>query len=112
MTTTPSFERLLKKLTERTLAGIAAWSPGSRDDTFIWSGTSASVVLSTKDQDGVSPYVVRLVDNAGRIVEEELFANDSNQALIPLVRDLYAVARANALNIDGTIEGLLDDLEP
>lgn len=101
--------QLVQKLLERTTNGSASWSPGSRDDTYIWSGSNASVVVLTQDNDSAPPWIVRLVDGAGRIVEEEVFAGDV-QGFV-LVSKLYEAARADALDISATIDGLLNDLD-
>lgn len=99
---------LLETLLQRTQNGKAKWTTGSRDDTYIWSGSAASVVLLTKDNDGFQPWWVRLVDADGRTVEEEEVDVDSD--LYNLLADLYPAARSDALNISSTIDGLLDDL--
>jgi hypothetical protein len=108
----PASSRLIKLLTtlhQRTGKGIQKWTTGSRDDTFIWSGSSASVSMLTRDNDGETPFVVRLIDSEGRIVEEEIF--EFTDESIELVRELYAQARSDALDIDAAIQSLLDDLE-
>lgn len=111
MPASPKLETLIARLIERTRAGAIKWAPASRDDSFIWSGTSASVVLSTKDYDGEAPFVIRLVDDSGRTVEEVVYDMGSNRTDLDLVKEFYHRARSSALSIDDTIEGLLADLE-
>lgn len=86
------------------------WTAGSKEDTFLWSGSSASVVLSTKDNDGEAPWLVRLVDADGRTVESE--SVDGRSEVFAVTEELYSAARASALNIEETIDGLLEDLNP
>lgn len=99
---------LLSALLHATEDSRASWTPGSREDTFVYSGSSASVVLSTQDNDGLVPYVIRLLDAEGRTVEE-LTVGTSGE-LASVTYNLYKAARSDALNIDRTISGLLDDL--
>lgn len=110
MTSSNDLGTLLKTLSARTLADRASWSRGSSDHTFIWSGTSASVVLSSTDQDGVSPYTVRLVDKDERMIEEVQIGPASDPEMLELLTGLYAVARERADRLDGTIAGLMGDL--
>lgn len=106
--TTDKILQLAEKLLERTALGQATWSPGSREDTFIWSGTNASVVLLSKDNDNAPPWLIRLVDGDGRTVEQEPFGGRDRGW--ELVNKLYHAARADALDINATIDSLLDDL--
>ena len=100
---------LAEKLLDRTQIGQASWSPGSRDDTFIWSGTNASVVLLSKDNDNAQPWIVRLVDGSGRTVEQATFVGGDRGW--EMVNRLYQAARSDALDINATIDSLLDDLD-
>lgn len=109
---------LMRRLLQRTHEGVVDWGPGSRADMFIWSGSTASVALFTKDNDGFAPYVVRLTDEGGRPIEEELvgvdrqeFGGGGSNPNFEVVEKLYHLARSKALNIDATIEGLLGELE-
>lgn len=103
------FMQLLDTLLTRTKRGKARWTPGSRDDTFIWSGSSASVAVLTRDNDGAPPWMVRIIDDDGRTIEEEMFL--PNETGYDLVSELYNVARADALDITAAIESLLGDLQ-
>ncbi|MCI4657556.1 hypothetical protein [Cryobacterium zhongshanensis] len=108
MPTSDKFDQLLSKLAQRTYEGKANWRPGSRDDTYVWSGSAASVVLLTKDNDGLPPYWVRLVDADGRAIEEEIV--EPGEDSFDLVTQLYVAARSDALDITSTIDQLLEDL--
>ena len=108
MAVSRKMQALVTALSAKTISGEVKWKTGSRDDAFIWSGTSASVILSTKDGDGEAPWVVRIVDSDGRTVESEVV--DIYHELYAQVDELYALSRASALNIDKTIDELLDDL--
>ena len=99
---------LLRTLLQRTTSGAASWTSGSRDDTYIWSGSSASVAVLTRDNDGASPFIVRLIDGGGRIIEDEVY--EHGDAGYDMISDLYGAARADALDINAAIDGLLDDL--
>ena len=110
-------KELLTRLEERTAGGVASWSSGTRDDTFLFNGSNASVALSTKDNDGIPPYVVTLYDDAGRPVEtyqaayDADFEDDEPSDWYKLVDRLYQGARRNALKIDDVIASLEQDLE-
>ncbi len=108
MIASPKLRELLQTLTRATFEGRANWNKGSRDDTFVWSGSNASVILLTKDNDGAAPYIVRLADAEGRIIESVATMPGGDDTRI--AGELYAAARADALDINATIEGLLDDL--
>lgn len=101
---------LLDTLRGRTDQGAVKWTSGSREDTYLWSGSAASVALSTKDNDSQAPWLIRLIDSDGRVMESEMV--DGASPFFEMVGDLYSGARSSALNIDGTIDGLLDDLGP
>ena len=108
MTASGKLIELLRVLLIRTREGRAPWSPGSRDDTYIWSGSNASVAILTKDNDGQQPWKIQLFDSNGRVIEDETFMpTDPN---FPLVGELYTLARSDALDITSAIDGLLEDL--
>jgi len=106
-------DELLERLKDATRDGRAHWTVASRADTFVWSGSEASVVLSTEDDDGHPPYIVRIVDAEGRTVEEERysFAVDPIPRGAEILATLYDLARSDALDVTSTIKSLLDDLE-
>jgi hypothetical protein len=101
-------EVLIKTLADRTARSRLGWTAASREDTFVWSGTNASVMLYTKDNDGQAPWMLRLIDKDGRIIEEGEYTH--SVYLGEMVGGLYADARSEALDISATIDGLLDDL--
>ena len=109
MTASDRLIQLLTTLMSRTGKGISKWTTGSRDDTYIWSGSSASVALLTRDNDSAPPYTVRLIDSEGRVVEQEMFEFDDFH--FDTVQNLYGLARADALDINAAIDSLLSDLE-
>lgn len=111
MTTPSKLRRLIDRLHDQTNTGSVTWTPGSREDTFIWSGTSASVILSTRDFDGQAPFELAVMDSDGRTVEQATFGGLEGIEDLERVRALYKSARSSALNIDETIDGLLSDLE-
>ena len=109
MAATNKFLKLMRTLVDRTKLGNARWVSGSRDDTFIWSSASGSIVVFPADHDGQQPWSVRVVDSEGRTLEEEVFGrNDDGFAE---AGELYQVARGNALDIDTTIDRMLRDLD-
>ncbi|MFF2605823.1 hypothetical protein [Arthrobacter koreensis] len=108
MALTEKLRKLVDTLVSRTKEGRANWSPGSRDDTFLWSTPSGSVVVFPEDHDDQPPWTVRILGSEGQILEQESFSINDNG--FKAVDELYALARANALDIDSTIDALLEDL--
>jgi hypothetical protein len=104
-------QSLLIRLSERTNAGAITWIQGSTPDTFIYSGTRASVALSTQDGDGAPPYVVTLYDESGNAVDAYTARpTQRNVDWFKIVQRLYQAARRKALNIDVVIDALEADL--
>jgi hypothetical protein len=108
MTASQKFVQLIDALLIRSREGKVSWAPGGRDDTFIWSGSSASVAVLTKDNDGQQPWRIQLYDSSGRVIEDETFLMSS--PYFEQIGELYGLARADALDINAAIDGLLEDL--
>lgn len=109
MASSPKLVKLIHNLVERTERGSAMWTPGSYEDTFLWSSRSGSVAVFPVDHDGQPPWAIRIMDSKGQTLEEEPFR--LGDPAFEVAARLYQVARGNALDIDGTIDKLLDDLD-
>lgn len=116
----PKIERLIQLLDDRTEAGKVRWQPTDKPTSFLSVLSSGSVLVETKDQDGTSPYALRIINDDG-VVTETFYtrhfeaANRSASTERPepwelALRDLHQRARSAALGIDKTISALLDEL--
>lgn len=108
MVETDKLLTLIRALLKQTLARKAGWSVGSREGTFIWSSPSGSVLVFPTDNDGQEPWSVMVLDNDGQTLEIESFSRSSSQ--FELADDLYKSARSSALDIDKTIDSMLEEL--
>jgi len=90
------------------------------DTSFQYSTRESSVVVKSRDRDGVAPYVLQLFNAEGVVVEELETAwmrpDDWGGPSEPAewnepLQALYHAARGDALNIDKVIGSLLDSLK-
>lgn len=100
---------MLERLLVKTQSSNAKWSNGSRSDTFIWSGSKASVAVLSQDNDGQSPYLIRLINEDGLTLEEITQSWDG--PYFQLFKDLYLAARSDALDITLALDSLIEDLD-
>lgn len=108
MSENAKMKKLVSRLLSRTQNQQVSWDTGSNEGSFIWSSKSGSVMLFPRDYDGAAPWSVRLISGDGQIIEEESYGpNDDGYEI---AYDLYRAARSNALDIDRTIDSLLDEL--
>ena len=64
----PRLRRVLEGLLKQTRESSAEWARGSREDAYVYSGTDASLVIQSKDKDGLPPFEVILLDGRGKDV--------------------------------------------
>jgi hypothetical protein len=84
---------LIKLLSDKTRTDQVDWSVGSRADSFIFSGTKASVTIQSVDRDGAPPYEIILMDGAGRIAFEWTTEPENGdpveQAILDILEPMY-----------------------
>jgi hypothetical protein len=111
-------ERLIaitKALLRRTRDGAIEWeirSYGSRDgsEQVDYSTSANTITVKPRDDDGQKPYVL-IVKNSSGIEIDRLdpgeWPDDSSDGALD---ELYTVARRQALDVDRTLDQLLNDL--
>ncbi len=109
MTTPDRLKTLISALINGTRSGKVDWTRASRDDSFAFSGSAASVILSSVDGDAQPPYLLALFDANGSLVEQVTSGNYDEP--YGKLHDLYPLARSNAVNIDSVVDSLLGEIE-
>lgn len=108
MSENTKMKKLINTLLSRTQNGQVSWDSASNEGSFIWSAKSGSVMVFPTDNDGRAPWSVRLIAGDGQTIEEESY--DGGDEDYEIAYDLYRAARSNALDIDRTIDSLLNEL--
>ena len=105
---------LISRLIELTNSGELRWERGGTSDMFEAATSSGVVEIESArgGRTGSYPYTLRINDHAGEEVEriDTLGPEDELGPWDVPLRDLYIAARANALDIAGTVDGLLQSL--
>jgi hypothetical protein len=108
---------LVQKLHAKTLAGGVVWERTSTNNAFQTSFPTFVVRLYERWEDGAeSPdYVISIRDESGLTVERasdvELTKAIPNCNAFAIMRELYTMARRQALNVDSALDSLLAELE-
>jgi hypothetical protein len=104
-------KRLIQGLIAASRSGRVPWGKASDGDAYIFAGTKAGVVVGSVDDDGRSPYFIRVFDNQGALVEE---ANtglpDIDMNLAAAVSELYSLARDLGRNLTPLVNSILQDI--
>jgi hypothetical protein len=100
--------QIVKRLLEQTRAGKLEWSVAG-PTSYVYSTTSSSVTLSCRDGDDNYPYDVTVFNKAGAAVADLEFGSGDYYA--EEVSDLYRLAGRLHLDVDGTLDTLLGELE-
>lgn len=115
------FLETVEQLASRTQSGNIKWKKTDSEDTFLFSGSKSSVIVTKwNDRDGDPMVRVSILnstgDEIGRLESEYLhnpwnettrYTDGENNALLEA---LWESARRTALNIDEVLDSLLDDL--
>ncbi len=103
--------RVLEALRNRTVHEAADWAAGSRPDSYLYSGRKSSVVLQTKDKDGLPPYEVVLLDADGRMTLSWITDTSSSDPIeariFKSLHEIYLFVSARL----GPAADVLNDLE-
>jgi hypothetical protein len=110
MEPSPKVITLIRALTEATIQGKLEWTSAG-DAAFIAQRPQGSVGIMSVTGSGNLPYEFTLYNNEAQPIESlRESGNISNPWDEPL-HALYAAARANAFDIDTTIDTWIDDLK-
>lgn len=113
---------LMKRLLEDTRAGKISWRASGDLSIFSLVTTSGSVIVRSIDGDGQAPFLVELLNPNG--VNIERIESDWEPGTGPQgqrlrigaswnkeLSALFESARSAAINLDGVITGILDEIE-
>ena len=109
-------QELVKRLYEQTDKGKVVWEKTPDKKTFQASFPTHAIRISVKDFFGDAVYEVSIYDKEGDMVEriETNSVWESTTSLpaemSPIVADLYSRARRMALDVDQTLDTLLQTL--
>lgn len=128
MSPDPSQEQLVelaKALLDRTRSGTAKWRGDSTLTSFSVVTRKGSVVIGPRDDDGQPPYNLSVLNAEGQAIQwlaSEWWPVDVRAnplALSPtepapwneVLEDLYRLARASAVDLEGVIGGILEEVD-
>lgn len=96
-------QRLITALLDRTRSGSISWEQGPTY-SYIYRSPTGSIIVRSRDNDGVAPFQVTIANDEGVVVRElnSRGADDIGQ--------LYREARDSASGLDETLDGFLREL--
>lgn len=118
--------RIAKQLLRRTSLGEISWDETDREEDFVYPGTDSSVSIYRNSQVNESrgQYKLTVFSQRGAMVGElrsgTVTRADPNLEGMQVVehapwnevlRELHTAARTSALNVEGILDSLMDDLE-
>lgn len=117
--TDPRFGALLDRLLHLTHTQAIHWSKSisrrSTGEPFSVNLTASTVRIRSKDDDGLAPYVVEVLDSTGVVVEsiERSSFHDAteNSNYNIVLSELYSLARRDALDVNNILDNLIQELD-
>ncbi len=124
VTIASKFGQLVSQLIDSTTAGTVKWRAGFSDTSFVAALKKGSVRIARfeeqwRDDDGVPQlsewYVLEILDLNG-VCGERLSSSPSETGDDSLefpqkpLAELFRLARANAINVDGVVDAILGEL--
>jgi hypothetical protein len=107
----PRIAKIARGLLWRTRHGSVSWEyvNSPRGGESFWHSTEyASIVLRSADGDGQGPYEISVRDGSGAVLERVVTDPFDNSDLGEVLEQLYTAARRKSLNIDETLDRLVD----
>jgi len=98
-------DSIVAALLSRTTDGDASWYEGETD-SYVYESGSATVIIKSRDNDGVAPYQLRILNEDGAVVST-VNSDYSDSSALAL---LYLAARESVRKVDHTLDTLLRDL--
>ncbi len=105
-TSPPSLDDLLRVLNVATDKNRLHWTTTAEEDTFRTDFGHGLVRISKTE--GFSRYVLSLLDREGVLLEEY---QPSGEGLLNVIEALYKKVRRQALDLDGKLQGVYDQLK-
>lgn len=116
MSTEERLLKLVQGLLAKTKSGDVVWERTSATDVFQAAFPRYTVKVSERG-DASEPlltnYVVSIFDEAGTIIERASYLDLGKSSQVnnfELMKELYSVARRQALGVDGALDTLLSEL--
>ena len=117
MSTEEKILKLVEGLLAKTKSGDVVWERTSSPDVFQAAFPSYTVRVSTRRSENqleALDYVVSILDEAGTTIERasdvDLTKALGGVSAYQLMQELYALARRQALGVDGALDTLLSEL--
>ncbi|MER7933258.1 MULTISPECIES: hypothetical protein [unclassified Streptomyces] len=107
---------LVNALIESTQQGRIEWesidpTQSPEEGTFSVSMTHGTVMIWSRDRDGVPPFVLQIIGDRGQVVEEILSHREvMPRGLTEQISQLYSLACGSTIASDRVIDSLLNDL--
>ena len=80
-TETTVVENVIDALLRKTEAALLDWEPAGHPNSFAFAGESGTVVVESRDRDGVAPFQLRILDDGG--VETDRFLDRDSSTSLP-----------------------------
>lgn len=106
---------LVLELIARSSHSSVKWQTGA-GDSYRATFPSGSIIIASRDNDGVEPYELELLNRDGQVVasartiENYAAYSEDDEEWNNELRNLYSIGRSSALDIGKTITDILDDL--
>jgi len=105
---------VLERVIELTRDGTLQWkpSPNSPQYRFITALPRFGIMISSRDNDDVHPFVVTLYSGKSEAVADQYETNtETSRGLTGVIEELYRAAKANAHGTLTLAEDLAEDLD-
>lgn len=111
---------LAADLVERTKAGTVKWTGDSRLVSFSLVTRKGSIVISSRDNDGQAPFDLSVLNAKGTAIQwlssewwrlEPQIPETEPAPWNETLETLYRLARANAVDLEGVIGGILEEID-
>jgi hypothetical protein len=106
-------DKLIEKLTDLTRADKVIWKDTAAENTFLTGVGKSVVIVGRTRTDTAAPCFIRILDDAGKTIEEAFApaSGDSSLQDWDRLRTLYELGRRSALKSDKIVSDLLSTLE-
>jgi hypothetical protein len=105
-----TIDQLAQRLLQATERGRISWATTSNEETFAWSGKSATFLVSYADLDDSGTVEIKVLDKEGTVVElahYEAHYGGEYEGMFAL----YEAARRNARGADRIIGDLITEVD-
>lgn len=110
-------DKLVEKLTALTRADKVVWQETADENSFLTGVGQSVVIVGRVNSDPSAPCFIRILDHAGKTIEEayvpDLSSPDRDSAMHDLarLRILLELARRSAMKSEKVVSDLLSSLE-